>query len=171
MAALGAATGLVYALKPIAPVLSLGVLYTPAVLVAAVLFGAVYAIAVAVAAMLAFNFLFLPPVHTLTLADARNWTALAVYLITAVVSQQPRDERAPARGRSGAARARGGAARGRVGGRAARGAARRDPRARGAVLAGGGELAHARFEAGVRLAARAGARSVDTPRQCGAPTR
>ena len=48
----GAATGLVYALKPIAPVLSLGVLYTPAVLVAAVLFGAVYAIAVAVASML-----------------------------------------------------------------------------------------------------------------------
>src|SRR5690348_15689063 len=85
VAALGVATGLVYAVKPIAPVLSLGVLYTPAVLAAAVLFGAVWAIAVAVAAMLAFNFLFLPPVHTLTLADARNWTALAVYLLTAIV--------------------------------------------------------------------------------------
>ena len=86
VAALTAATALVYALKPIAPVLSLGVLYTLAVLASAVLFGAAYAIAVAFASMLAFNFLFLPPVHTLTLADARNWTALAVYLATAVVS-------------------------------------------------------------------------------------
>lgn len=85
LAALAIATGLVYAVKPIAPVLSLGVLYTPAVLVVAVFFGAVYATAVAVASMLVFNFLFLPPVNTLTLADARNWTALAVYVITAVV--------------------------------------------------------------------------------------
>ncbi len=85
LAALAIATGLVYAVKPIAPVLSLGVLYTPAVLVIAVFFGAVYATAVAVASMLVFNFLFLPPVNTLTLADARNWTALAVYVITAVV--------------------------------------------------------------------------------------
>ena len=85
LAALAIATGLVYAVKPIAPVLSLGVLYTPAVLVVAVFFGAVYASAVAVASMLVFNFLFLPPVNTLTLADARNWTALAVYVVTAVV--------------------------------------------------------------------------------------
>ncbi len=40
---------------------------------------------VAVASMLAFNFFFLPPTHTLTLADSRNWLALAVYLTTAVV--------------------------------------------------------------------------------------
>ena len=85
LAALAIATALVYAVKPIAPVLSLGVLYTPAVLVVAVFFGAVYATAVAVASMLVFNFLFLPPVNTLTLADARNWTALAVYVITAIV--------------------------------------------------------------------------------------
>jgi two-component system sensor histidine kinase KdpD len=83
-----AATGLVYALKPIAPVLSLGVLYTPAVLAAAVLFGLGYAIVAAGASMVAFNFLFLPPVHTLTLADGRNWTALTVYLVTAVVTSQ-----------------------------------------------------------------------------------
>ena len=35
--------------------------------------------------MLAFNWFFLPPRHTFTLADGENWFALAVYLGTAVV--------------------------------------------------------------------------------------
>jgi len=87
-AAVAAATGLVYALRPIAPTLSLGVLYTLAVLSSAVPFGIGWAIGVALASMLAFNFFFLRPVHTLTLADARNWTALAVYLVVAVVASQ-----------------------------------------------------------------------------------
>jgi two-component system, OmpR family, sensor histidine kinase KdpD len=82
--ALAVATGLVYALKPVAPTLSLGVVYTPAVLLVAAAFGTRYAVAAAIAAMLAFNFLFLPPVHTLTLADGRNWTALVVYVVTGV---------------------------------------------------------------------------------------
>jgi len=88
IAAVAAATGLVYALRPIAPTLSLGVVYILAVLASSVLFGTGYGIAVAVASMLAFNFFFLRPVHTLTLADGRNWTALAVYLIVAVVASQ-----------------------------------------------------------------------------------
>src|SRR5579862_3977229 len=88
LAAVAAATGLVYAIRPIAPTLSLGVLYTLAVLVAAIFFGIGYGVAVAIASMLAFNFFFLRPVHTLTLADARNWTALGVYLLTAVIASQ-----------------------------------------------------------------------------------
>src|SRR5262249_43473414 len=88
VAALAAATGLIYALRPVAPILSLGVVYTPAVLLVAVLFGMGYAILASIAAMIAFNFLFLPPVHTLTLADGRNWTALVVYLITGVVASE-----------------------------------------------------------------------------------
>jgi two-component system sensor histidine kinase KdpD len=87
-AAVALATGLVYALRPIAPILSLGVLYTLAVLTTSVLFGLGFAIAVAVLSMLAFNFLFLAPVGTLTLADGRNWTALAVYVATAVVASE-----------------------------------------------------------------------------------
>src|SRR2546423_14796128 len=86
--AVAAATGLVYALRPIAPTLSLGVLYTLAVLAAAVLFGLGFAIAAAVASMLAFNFLFLQPVGTLSLADGRNWTALAGYITTAIVATE-----------------------------------------------------------------------------------
>ena len=35
--------------------------------------------------MLAFNFFFLPPFYTFTLADRSNWFALAVYVVTAIV--------------------------------------------------------------------------------------
>jgi two-component system sensor histidine kinase KdpD len=79
-----AVTGVVFALKPVAPVLSLGVLYLFAVLPVAVLFGLEYAIGVSIVSMLAFNFFFLPPTHTLRLADSENWVALAVYLVTAL---------------------------------------------------------------------------------------
>jgi two-component system sensor histidine kinase KdpD len=148
LAALAVATGLVYAVKPIAPVLSLGVLYLPAVLAVAVFFGAAYAIGVALAAMLAFNVLFLPPVHTLTLAEPRNWTALAAYLLTAVVcsnlatSARRRAAEAEQREREAALLADAAAA-------VLREMPLDEIRERAErVLAG--ELAHARFEAGVR---------------------
>jgi two-component system sensor histidine kinase KdpD len=72
-------------LKSFVPVLSLGVLYVFAVLPIAVAFGLIYAVLVSIASMLAFNWFFLPPVHTFTLSDSRNWFALAVYVVTAVV--------------------------------------------------------------------------------------
>ena len=71
--------------KPYVPVLSLGVLYVFAVLPIAVVWGLGFALPVSVASMLAFNWFFLPPTHTLSLADSENWFALAVYLGTAVV--------------------------------------------------------------------------------------
>src|SRR5262249_23185089 len=83
--AVAAVTGLIFALKPHVPVLSLGVLYVLAVLPVAIVFGLPYAVGVAVASMLAFNFFFLPPLHTFTLADSRNWLALAVFVVTAIV--------------------------------------------------------------------------------------
>jgi two-component system, OmpR family, sensor histidine kinase KdpD len=75
----------VYALKPVAPVLSLGVLYLFAVLPVAALWGLRYALPVSVVSMLAFNWFFLPPTHTFQLHDSENWVALAVYLATAVI--------------------------------------------------------------------------------------
>ena len=51
----------------------------------AVLFGLPYAVAVSLLSMLAFNFFFLPPTHTLQLRDSENWVALAVYLLTAIL--------------------------------------------------------------------------------------
>jgi two-component system, OmpR family, sensor histidine kinase KdpD len=84
-AAVAAITGIAFALRPIAPVLSLGVLYVVAVVAVATLYGVVYATVISVASMIAFNFFFLPPVHTLALRDSANWVALGVYLATAVV--------------------------------------------------------------------------------------
>jgi len=78
-------TGAVFALRPLAPVLSLGVLYVFAVLPAAAGWGLAYALVVSLVSLLIFNFFFLPPVHTLALSDPENWVALTVYLVTAVV--------------------------------------------------------------------------------------
>jgi two-component system sensor histidine kinase KdpD len=88
VASVALVTGAVYALRPVAPVLSLGVLYLLAVLAVAVVWGVAYALAVSVASLLVFNFLFLPPLHTLDLRDSQNWVALAVYLVTAIVVGQ-----------------------------------------------------------------------------------
>jgi two-component system, OmpR family, sensor histidine kinase KdpD len=78
----------VWALTSIAPTLSLGVLYVFAVLPVAVVWGIRWALVVAVASMLAFNFFFLPPVHTFALNDTTNWFALLAYSVTAVVVGQ-----------------------------------------------------------------------------------
>jgi two-component system, OmpR family, sensor histidine kinase KdpD len=85
VAAVALVTGAIFGLKEIAPVLSLGVLYLFAVLPVAVFYGLAYALAVSIGSMLAFNFFFLEPVHTLSLKESENWVALAVYLVTAVV--------------------------------------------------------------------------------------
>jgi two-component system, OmpR family, sensor histidine kinase KdpD len=85
-AALVAAVTIIIALlEPHVPVLSLGVLYLFAVLPIAVFWGLALAIVVSVASMLAFNYYFLPPTHTLTLQDSRNWFALGVFVVTSVV--------------------------------------------------------------------------------------
>jgi two-component system sensor histidine kinase KdpD len=85
IALLAAVTGAIELLKTHVPVLSLGVLYIFAVLPVAIVWGLAYAIPVSIASMAAFNFLFLPPLYTFTLADSRNWFALAVFLVTAIV--------------------------------------------------------------------------------------
>jgi len=85
LGAVAVVTGAVYALNPIAPVVSLGVLYVLAVVAVAVVCGLVYAIPVSIASMLVFNFLFLPPLHTFELRESENWVALGVYLIVGVV--------------------------------------------------------------------------------------
>lgn len=83
--AVTAITGAIFGLQTFTPVLSLGVLYVFAVLPVAIGWGLAYAVPVSIASMLAFNFFFLPPVHTLALQETENWFALAVYLVTGVV--------------------------------------------------------------------------------------
>lgn len=48
----------------------------------------VVAVATSVAATLAFNFFFLPPVGTLTIADPQNWIALVSFLVVSVVASR-----------------------------------------------------------------------------------
>jgi K+-sensing histidine kinase KdpD len=50
--------------------------------------GARPAIAGSVLGVLCFNFFFIPPVHTFTIADPDNWVALIAFLITAVTAGQ-----------------------------------------------------------------------------------
>jgi two-component system sensor histidine kinase KdpD len=84
-AGVAAITGLVLALRPFVPAVSLGVLYILAVLPVAVVWGRAYAGLVAVVSMLVFNFVFLPPTLTFTLTGGENWLVLAVYLITGLL--------------------------------------------------------------------------------------
>jgi two-component system sensor histidine kinase KdpD len=83
--AVATVTGAVAIFQHFVPVISLGGLYVFAVLPVAVLWGTAYAVGVAIASMLTFNFLFLPPLYSFTIADRRNWFALAVYVTTAIV--------------------------------------------------------------------------------------
>ena len=82
-AAVAAVSGVVYALKPHVPVLSLGALYVLAVLPVAIVWGTALAAVVSVASMLSFNWFFLPPALSFHLRESQNWLALAVYLVLA----------------------------------------------------------------------------------------
>lgn len=86
LAAVAASTLLVYALKPVAPVVSLGVVYLPAILLVSIVWGLRLGLLASVLSAVAFNFFHLPPLHRLTLADEGNWVALAVFVIAAAIS-------------------------------------------------------------------------------------
>jgi two-component system, OmpR family, sensor histidine kinase KdpD len=56
------------------------------VLLTSAYWGLRYALLMAVVATAAFNFFFLPPVGTFTIADPQNWVALFAFLVTAIVA-------------------------------------------------------------------------------------
>jgi two-component system sensor histidine kinase KdpD len=66
------------------------------VLVLASEWGLRYAVASSIAAAACYNFFFLPPLDTFTIADTKNWIALFAFLATSIIasrlSQQVRDE-------------------------------------------------------------------------------
>jgi two-component system sensor histidine kinase KdpD len=86
LAAVALCTLLVYPLKSIAPVVSLGVVYLPAVLVVSTVWGLRLGLLTSVASTLALNFFHIPPLHRLAIADEDNWVALAAFAIAAVLS-------------------------------------------------------------------------------------
>ncbi len=79
-------TLIVYPLAHVAPVVSLSVVYLPAVLVVSLAWGAWLGMATAVLSAAAFNFFHLPPVGHFTLRDSGDWVALAAFLIVAMLA-------------------------------------------------------------------------------------
>jgi len=59
-----------------------------AILAISTLWGFPVAAFISIAAMLAFNFFFLPPVGTFTIADPQNWIALFAFLASSLVASQ-----------------------------------------------------------------------------------
>jgi two-component system, OmpR family, sensor histidine kinase KdpD len=59
-----------------------------AILVTSTVWGMAVSAFMSVAAMLAFNYFFLPPIGTFTIADPQNWVALFAFLVTAVVASR-----------------------------------------------------------------------------------
>ena len=86
LASVAVATIAIYPLKSVAPVVSLSVVYLPAVLLVATLWGLLPGLYTAILSAAAFNFFHIPPTHRFTIADSRNWVALAAFMVVAVVS-------------------------------------------------------------------------------------
>lgn len=82
----GVATAVVYPLKSVAPVVSLGVVFIPAVLLISVVWGLWQGLFAAVLSAVAFNWFHLPPVGRFTIADSRDVVALIVFVTVAVAS-------------------------------------------------------------------------------------
>jgi two-component system, OmpR family, sensor histidine kinase KdpD len=62
--------------------------YVVVILLIATRWGIAESTAASLAAVLCFNFFFLPPVGTFTIADPQNWVALVAFLLTAIVASQ-----------------------------------------------------------------------------------
>ena len=65
-----------------------GFAYFIAILLCATSWGLVEAIAGSIVAVLCFNFFFLPPVGTFTIADPQNWVALLTLLVTSITASR-----------------------------------------------------------------------------------
>ncbi len=86
IASVAAATLVIYPLKQISPVLSLGVLYVLPVVVVSMFWGLFFGIATSVLSAAAFNFFHLPPGGRFALADDREWVALLAFVVVAVAT-------------------------------------------------------------------------------------
>ena len=73
------------------------------ILLLAAEWGLRYAVVISVVATALYNFFFLPPIGTFTIADPQNWLALFAFLATAIIasrlSERARDEASDARAR------------------------------------------------------------------------
>ena len=84
LAAIGAITAVDFHLHVNHTTVALMFLVT--VLLTSAYWGLRYAVVMALGATAAFNFFFLPPIGTFTIADPQNWVALFAFLVTALVA-------------------------------------------------------------------------------------
>jgi two-component system sensor histidine kinase KdpD len=107
LVAVGVGTALVYPLKRVAPVASLGVVYLLGVAVVSAFWGIALGAITSFACAAAFNFFHLEPTGRFTISDPRNWVALAAFVVialtTSVVSEQARARAREAERRRGEA--------------------------------------------------------------------
>jgi two-component system, OmpR family, sensor histidine kinase KdpD len=87
LAAVAAVTGLLRAVQ-VGNATTIALSYLVVVLFVAAVAPLGVAIVTSVAAMLSFNFFFLPPVGTFTIADPQNWVALVAFLAVSIVASQ-----------------------------------------------------------------------------------
>jgi two-component system sensor histidine kinase KdpD len=80
----GLATLAIYFLRKVAPVVSLSVVYLPAVLLVATYWGMALGLLTSLLSAAAFNFFHIPPTGGFTILDSRNWVALAAFMIVAL---------------------------------------------------------------------------------------
>ncbi|MFN8160937.1 MAG: DUF4118 domain-containing protein [Solirubrobacterales bacterium] len=86
LAVVAASTGLIYILRGAAPVVSLGVVYLPGILLISTIWGLRLGLLASVLSALAFNFFHIPPLHRFTIAEEGNWVALAAFVLVAVAT-------------------------------------------------------------------------------------
>lgn len=83
LAAVALCTAILYPLKHVAPVVSLGVVYLLAVLVVSIVWGGALGVATALVSAGAFNFFHLSPVGHFAIRESSNWVALVAFLVAA----------------------------------------------------------------------------------------
>jgi two-component system, OmpR family, sensor histidine kinase KdpD len=115
-----AATAVIFGLRDVAPVLSLGVLYLLVVLAVSAGWGVRLGLATSVASALAFNFFHIPPTGRFTIERPENWVGLGAFFLTAVavsaISELARERATEAQQRREEADLAATAARGLLGG-------------------------------------------------------
>jgi len=91
LAVVATATGLLFPLKQVAPVVSLGVVYVLGVLVVSTYGGLRFGVLASLLSAAAFNWFHIPPVHRWHLSESENWVALAVFVIVAAIASSVSD--------------------------------------------------------------------------------
>jgi two-component system sensor histidine kinase KdpD len=86
VALVGICTAVVYPLKDVTSVASLGVVYLLGVVIVSAFWGLWLGVLTSLLSAAAFNFFHIPPVGRFTIADSRNWVALATFFVAAVAT-------------------------------------------------------------------------------------